>query len=69
MHKISPLLVFFFLLNCKAQDKPSLLPIAEEVVNYKMEQVAKGINIPWGMAMLPDGTLLVTEKSGTLFQV
>jgi glucose/arabinose dehydrogenase len=69
MHKIGPLLVFFFLLNCKAQDKPSPLPIAEEVVNYKMEQVTKGINIPWGMAMLPDGTLLVTEKSGTLFQV
>jgi glucose/arabinose dehydrogenase len=69
MYKICPLLVFFFLLNCKAQEKPSPLPIADEVVNYKIEQVATGIAIPWGMAMLPDGTLLVTEKSGTLFHV
>jgi glucose/arabinose dehydrogenase len=38
-------------------------------VNYKIEQVATGISIPWGMVMLPDGTLLVTEKSGILFHV
>jgi glucose/arabinose dehydrogenase len=69
MFKVYPFLVLFFIINCKAQDKPSILPIADEVVNYKMEQVASGIIIPWGMVLLPDGTLLVTEKSGVLFHV
>ena len=69
MSKIYPFLVLFFIINCKAQEKPSLLPVADEVVNYTFEPVATGIIIPWGMVMLPDGTLLVTEKSGILYHV
>jgi glucose/arabinose dehydrogenase len=36
----------------------------QEEVNYTLETVADGIPIPWGMAWLPDGSMLVTEKSG-----
>lgn len=38
-------------------------------INFKLETVASGIPIPWGFDFLPDGTLLVTEKSGKLYSV
>src|SRR6187401_1968920 len=31
--------------------------------------VTKGLNQPWSMAFLPDGTILVTERGGRLRQV
>lgn len=59
----------FTILSCKAQEKPNDIPIQDEVVTYRFENVADGIEIPWGMAWLPNGSMLVTEKSGTLFLV
>ncbi len=34
--------------------------------NYKTELVLKGVDIPWGMCWLPDGSMLVTEINGTI---
>ncbi|GAP93713.1 PQQ-dependent sugar dehydrogenase [Leptolyngbya sp. NIES-2104] len=33
---------------------------------YRTKEVLNGLERPWGMAWLPDGRLLVSEKSGTL---
>jgi glucose/arabinose dehydrogenase len=62
--------VFSFLFfGCQAQVKSNDIPIKEEIKTYTLETVASGIAVPWGMTWLPDGTLLITEKSGKLYAV
>lgn len=36
---------------------------------YSTQVVVEGINVPWGMAQLPNGNLLVTERAGELYLV
>ena len=69
MSKITPLLFFFLFIACNAQVKPNDIPIQDELKKYTLENVTSGIPIPWGMTWLPDGTMLVTEKSGILYQI
>ena len=37
--------------------------------SYTTELVVDGIGIPWGIDFLPDESMLVTEKSGTLYHI
>lgn len=64
-------ILFFsvFFLSCDAQVKSNDIPIRDEVKNYTLENVISDIQIPWGMTWLPDGSMLVTEKSGILYHV
>jgi glucose/arabinose dehydrogenase len=59
----------FLFFGCQAQVKSNDIPIKEEIKTYTLETVASGIAVPWGMTWLPDGTLLITEKSGKLYAV
>lgn len=62
---------------CEVAQVPNVIPSSFDVketvrsldMNFKLEEIASGINIPWGMDFLPDGTMLVTEKAGKLYQV
>jgi glucose/arabinose dehydrogenase len=56
-------------ISCNAQVKPNDIPLKDEVKNYTLKTVVSNIQIPWGMTWLPDGTMLVTEKSGVLYHV
>ena len=42
---------------------------AASAAEYKIETVVDGLSYPWAMAFLPDGDMLVTERSGQLRRI
>lgn len=63
------LIILYTLFSCKAQEKPNDFVLQPEDVNYTFETVASDIAVPWAMAWLPDGSMLVTERSGEIFHI
>ena len=54
------------LLNCTpAQDAQGEV-FDSELGRYRVDTVADGLSYPWAIEFMPDGRLLVTEKSGSL---
>lgn len=55
--------------NDTVQEKPSPITIPEEeltTTQYEYETIVPDLQTAWGMAFLPDGSILITEKSGEL---
>lgn len=44
-------------------------PIIDQGLELQQQVIADGLNNPWGMDQLPDGSWLVTERPGTLRQI
>lgn len=50
---------------CLAQNGRSEL-IRSEKLNFRLDTIVTGLKVPWGMAFLPNGDILVTERQGRL---
>ncbi|QNJ98417.1 PQQ-dependent sugar dehydrogenase [Constantimarinum furrinae] len=56
----------FFVLSCAEQKKENDVAINTKTRTYSIETVVDNLSNPWGMTWLPDGSMLITEKSGEL---
>lgn len=48
-------------------EKPDNI-ITSEKQKFRIDTVVSGLDIPWGMTWLPNGDMLITERSGTLYR-
>ncbi|WP_067150391.1 PQQ-dependent sugar dehydrogenase [Pseudotamlana agarivorans] len=62
---ITFLIILLLTLTACSQQKESI-PATTSHYNYKTELIVPDLDIPWGMTFLPDGSMLITEKSGEL---
>ncbi len=64
MKKLSALIIIFsfFLASCQEKE----VSFQSESSNFKTEIVVDDLDIPWGMAFLPDGSILISELEGKL---
>jgi aldose sugar dehydrogenase len=54
------------LFNCKKNDD-KLSPVnTSEAQKFQIDTLAKGLVNPWGLAFLPDGKILITERKGEI---
>lgn len=43
--------------------------IKSEKQNFRIDTVISGLEVPWGMTWLPNGDMLITERSGILYRL
>jgi len=55
--------------SCAQPHSTKVLAESTASVNYTTEVVVSGLNTPWGMVFLPDGSMLITEKTGEFYRV
>jgi glucose/arabinose dehydrogenase len=61
LHRILPLIAACYIPIAQAQETHQ-----SERHSFRTETFAEGLGVPWGLAFLPDGRLLISEREGTL---
>ena len=52
-----------------SNDKPASDIFKTEELTIRLEKVAEGMEVPWGIAFLPGNELLVTNRDGSIYRV
>lgn len=65
---LSAMSIFLLIVAC-AEKPSSNGDKVDEAKNYTPELYFDGVTVPWGMAWLPNGDMLVTDRSGKLLKV
>lgn len=60
--------IFFSNVACAQETRENDVPLSSNT-SYSYEVVVPELTNPWGLAVLPDGAMLITEKSGDLVYV
>lgn len=63
------LVISLYVATSCAQKKENDVALSVAERSYTLETVVEGLANPWGMSWLPDGSMLVTEKEGTLWHI
>ena len=59
-------IIFFFFAFNSCEDEGSDKKVVVEK-NVILESLSDNLNKPWGMAFLPDSSILITERSGSIY--
>jgi len=42
--------------------------VESEKLNFVVDTIVSGLDVPWGLALLPNGDMLISERAGILYQ-
>ena len=59
-------IIFITVVACAQQTESEIKAEEPTDLNYTAALIVPDLEIPWGMVFLPDGSMLITEKSGDL---
>ena len=65
-NSIKALCLFVVMTNLSCAQKTDNEVNTPSEINFTAELIVDGLEIPWGMVFLPDGSMLISEKSGEI---